>query len=209
MGSTDKRIDAYIARSAAFARPVLAHLRRLVHRGCPGAVETIKWGFPHFEHHGILCSMASFRRHCAFGFWKGKLLDDPTGALASAGEAMGQLGKITSKRDLPPDAVLVGLIRQAARLNEHGVNAPRAPRTKSAGVPRVPASFRAALRRNPAASGTFDKLSPSHRKEYIEWVSEAKLPETKEKRTATAISWLALGRTRNWKYERSKKARKP
>jgi len=156
MASTDKRIDAYIARSAGFARPVLTHLRKLVRRACPGAVETIKWGFPHFEHHGILCSMAAFKRHCAFGFWKAQLLDDPSGALALSGEAMGHLGKITGRQDLPSDAVLVRLIRQAARLNERGTGASRAPRRKPAARTAVPSAFRAALRkerRPPRRSG--------------------------------------------------------
>jgi hypothetical protein len=209
MASTDTRVDAYIARSALFARPVLTHLRKLVHRACPGAVETIKWGFPHFEHHGILCAMAAFKRHCAFVFWKGRILKDSSGALASSGGAMGHLGKITGKKDLPADATLIGLIRQAARLNEQGVSAPRAPRKKASPPPPVPAAFRAALKNNPRAAATFRALTPSQRKDYNGWVAEAKLPETKEKRIATSIAWLALGRRRNWKYEGSRKARKP
>jgi uncharacterized protein YdeI (YjbR/CyaY-like superfamily) len=210
MASTDPRIDAYIGRAAVFARPVLRHLRALVHRACPGAAETIKWGFPHFEHHGILCSMAAFQRHCAFGFWKGRILKDASGALASSGEAMGHLGRITGLENLPSDAVLLRLLRQAARLNEEGVPAPRAPRKRvSTAPPAVPAALREALRKNPAAAGTFRSLSPSHRKEYIGWITEAKRPETKAKRIATTVQWLAHGRNLNWRYERSVKSRKP
>jgi uncharacterized protein YdeI (YjbR/CyaY-like superfamily) len=210
MASIDPRIDAYIARSAVFARPVLRHLRTLVHRACPGADETIKWAFPHFEYHGILCAMAAFQRHCAFGFWKGRLLKDASGALDSSGEAMGHLGKITGLDDLPSDAALIKLIRQAARLNEQGVSAARTPRKRSpAKPPAVPAALRDALRKKSAAAETFRSLSPSHRKEYVEWITEAKRPETKEKRIATAIQWLSLGKNLNWKYERSVKSRKP
>jgi len=210
MASTDRRIDAYIARSAPFGRPVLRHLRGLVHRACPDAVETIKWGMPHFDHHGILCAMASFKEHCTFGFWRGRLLKDGSGALASSAEAMGHLGRITGLDDLPSDAVLIRLIREAARLNEDGVRVPRSPRRKTpAAPPAVPAALSQALRKNAKAAGTFRSLSPSHRKEYIEWITEAKRPETKEKRIATTVEWLAVGRNRNWKYERRGKARNP
>jgi hypothetical protein len=207
--SIDPRIDAYIARAPVFARPVLRRLRALVRRACPGAAETIKWGFPHFEYQGILCSMAAFQRHCAFGFWKGRLLADASGALASSGDAMGHLGRITGLEDLPSDAVLIRLIRQAARLNEDGVSAPRAPRKPAAAPLRIPAPFREALRKNPAAAAAFRSLPPSHRKEYIAWIAEAKRPETKEKRIATSVQWLALGRSLNWRYERSVKRRNP
>ena len=207
MPTTDKRIDAYIGRSAAFARPILRHLRSLVHRGCPDVVETIKWGMPSFEHRGILCGMASFKAHCTFGFWKHTLLNDAAGALSSSSDAMGSLGRITAASDLPADSTLLRLIRQAAKLNEQGVALAR-NRRKALPPQKVPADMAKAIRGNAKAASAFRGFSPSHQKEYIEWVTEAKLPETREKRIATAVEWLALGRSRNWKYERNSPKKK-
>jgi uncharacterized protein YdeI (YjbR/CyaY-like superfamily) len=200
MGKRDERIDAYIARSAPFAQPVLAHLRKAVHAGCPGVQETIKWGSPHFMYKGMLCAMAAFKAHCAFGFWKGALLKGLPGL---GREAAGQFGRITSVEDLPPEKEVIGMVRQAAALNDHGVKAPkrRKPERRRPRVPaRPPADLADALRKNKAARSTFDALSPSHKREYVEWISEAKREETRKRRVETAIAWMAEGKSRNWKY---------
>lgn len=202
MGVKDPRVDAYIAKAAPFAKPILRHLRGLVHKGCPAVTETIKWGFPHFEHRGVLCSMASFKQHATFGFWKGKLLAGPgQRRLAASDEAMGQFGRITALSDLPSDRTLLALVRKAAALNEQGVKVakPRATRAKPLAVP---AYFMAALRKSPKALATFKGFSPSHRNEYVEWVTEAKGEDTRQRRLATAVEWMAEGKGRNWKYER-------
>ncbi|MBI3416027.1 MAG: YdeI/OmpD-associated family protein [Verrucomicrobia bacterium] len=199
MPAKDPRVDAYIARAADFARPILTHFRRLVHTACPDVVETMKWSFPHFDHRGILCSMAAFKQHCAFGFWKGELI---FGKTAAADEAMGHLGRITSLADLPNDGALLGYIRKAAELNEAGVKKPQPLRTKVKKELVVPDWLLAALRKNKTALATFENFSYSHRKEYVEWLVEAKREETRVKRLAQALVWLAEGKSRNWKYER-------
>lgn len=202
MGTRDKRVDAYIRKSADFAIPILTHLRDLVHQACPGATETIKWGFPHFEYHGILCSMASFKKHCAFGFWKAKLMASYLKDLKPVGEtAMGHLGKLTSMNDLPSDAKLRKYIKESARLNEGGAKVERTPALPAKKL-TVPAYFKRALSKNPKAKANFDTFSFSHRKDYVEWVTEAKTEVTRNKRLATSIEWLAAGKGRNWKYER-------
>lgn len=200
MGARDPRVDAYIEAAADFARPILAHLRTVVHAACPGVVETIKWGFPHFEHGGILCSMASFREHCAFGFWKGSLV---LGAAASGEQAMGQFGRIRSLADLPPDETLRGYVAEAARLNAAGVRPPRGPRKREPGAAVVvPDALARALEAQPAAAAAFAAFSPSQRREYADWVAEAKTDATRARRVATAVEWIAEGKQRNWKYER-------
>jgi hypothetical protein len=198
MGSQDPRVDAYVARAAPFARPILLHLRAVVHAAVPDVEETIKWGFPHFQHRGMLCSMAAFQGHCAFGFWKGKLL---LGDGASE-EAMGQFGRIGSVRDLPPRAALVRLVKRAAALNEEGVKAPRAPRRGKRPEAKVPPDLAAALSRNAKARATFEGFSPSRRRDYVDWIVEAKGAETRARRLAQAVTWMAEGKSRNWKYER-------
>jgi uncharacterized protein YdeI (YjbR/CyaY-like superfamily) len=206
----DPRIDAYIANSAEFARPVLNHLRQLVHEGCPGVQETLKWSMPAFEYKGLLCGMAAFKQHCTFGFWKHELLVGPArpasgrkshGATSTAKEAMGEFGRITSLSDLPPRRVLLGLVRKAARLNEEGVKVPRPPRKPPQSLV-VPADLAAALKKNKSAAAHFEQFSYSKRKDYIEWLTTAKADETRSRRLATAVEWIAQGKSRNWKYER-------
>src|SRR5579872_2817142 len=125
MPKKDLRIDAYIEKAQPFAQPVLKHLRKLVHQTCPEAQETIKWGFASFDYRGPFCSMASFKQHCVFGFWKTSLMKDPKGILDRKDEAMGSLGRITGMHDLPPDKVIISFIKQAMELNEKGVKLPQ------------------------------------------------------------------------------------
>jgi hypothetical protein len=194
MATRDPRIDAYIARAAPFARPVLKRLRALVHRGCPDVVETIKWGSPHFEHEGMLCGMAAFQAHCAFGFWNRALtIPGKTGA-------MGQFGCITAVSDLPPDAVLVGYVRKAARLNESGTKI--GPIRKAKKPLPVPKALVAALKKSAGATAKFQAFSPSQKREYSEWILEAKTDATRARRLATAVAWIGEGKTRMWKYRR-------
>jgi uncharacterized protein YdeI (YjbR/CyaY-like superfamily) len=202
MKNSDPRIDAYIAKSAEFARPVLRRLRALVHDACPEAEETMKWSMPSFLHNGkILCGMAAFRAHCTFGFWHQEMAKVLGEDGAGADEAMGSFGRITSLADLPSDAAMRRYIRKAAKLNESETPArPRPARKRAAELP-VPADLAAALKKNKAAAVTFASFRPSHRKEYIEWITEAKRDETRAKRLATTLEWLAAGKVRNWKFE--------
>lgn len=197
--SHDPRIDAYIARAAPFARPLLEYFREQVHAACPDVEEQIKWGHPAFMHHGIMCGMAAFKQHCAFNFWKGRLLFP--GNEARSREAMGQFGRVTGMADLPRRAALKALIRKAAELNEQGVKVPsrRTPAKRNAAV-RVPDDLAQALARNAKARKAFDSFSPSHRREYVEWIVEARREETRARRLATTLEWLAEGKPRNWKY---------
>jgi uncharacterized protein YdeI (YjbR/CyaY-like superfamily) len=198
MSQTDPRVDAYIAKAPEFAKPILTYLRETVHSACPGVEETIKWRVPHFMYKGMLGGMSAFKEHCVFGFWKGTLV---VGDAPRSGEAAGQLGRITAKSDLPPRTTLVGWIRKAAALNDQGIAVPRAPKAPKAPL-RVPAELAAALKKNAAARRAFDDFSPSHKREYIEWITEAKTDATRTRRIATAIEWVAEGKSRNWKYER-------
>lgn len=200
--STDPRIDAYVEKAAGFARPILRHLRELVHEACPEAEETLKWGMPTFTYRGkILCGMAAFKQHCTFGFWHQGMVPvlGPDGDREQT--AMGSLGRITSLDDLPADRKVSGYVRKAVSLHESDVPArPRPRRAPSAPLP-VPADLTAALKKNRKAAAHFEKFTPGRRKDYIEWITEAKRDETRHKRLATAVEWIAEGKARNWKYE--------
>ena len=200
MPNRDPRVDAYIARAPDFARPVLEHLRAVVHEACPDVQETIKWGMPSFDHHGIMAGMAAFKAHATFGFWKSSLILDDAGRSAEA--AMGQFGRITSVADLPPKRVLAGYVKQAAKLNEAGVKSPNRAVRKARPEALPSPEFAAALARNRKARAGFDSVSPSHRREYVEWIAEAKRDETRAKRIATAVAQLAEGKALHWRYER-------
>jgi uncharacterized protein YdeI (YjbR/CyaY-like superfamily) len=198
MAKRDPRVDDYIEKSAEFARPILKHLRRVVHLGCPPVQETIKWNFPHFDYKGIMCGMAAFKHHCAFGFWKGKLIFG--GGKQAKREAMGHLGRITSLADLPPEKILIGYVRKAAELNETGAKSPVRSKTKKKPALKIPEYFSTALKKKPKARATFENFSPTNQREYVQWVGEAKRDQTREQRLKTSILWLAEGKPRNWKY---------
>jgi uncharacterized protein YdeI (YjbR/CyaY-like superfamily) len=201
MPKKDQRVDAYIAKSAEFAKPILERFRKVVRTACPDLEETIKWQCPAFAHHGLLCGMAAFKQHCRFAFWKQALVAklDPAGN-GNTKETLSRLWRISALSDLPPDKDLVGIIQAAARLNEQGVKAPRAPSPREKQKLAIPRELAAALKKNKKALETFEKFSPSHRKEYVEWITEAKREETRLKRLETSIAWLTEGKPRNWKY---------
>ena len=203
MATKDPRIDAYIARSADFAKPILQHLRKVVHAGCPDVVETIKWSMPHFDHKGVMCGMAAFKEHCAFGFWKADLILEPGETSERSG--MGSFGGIRSLADLPNEKKLIGYVRKAAALNEAGVKAPGRTQPKKRKPLAMPEDLTAALKKNASARKTFEGFSPSHRREYIEWITQAKREETRKERLAKTMKWLAEGKARNWKYMPAKK----
>lgn len=204
MQNASHRVDAYIARSPDYARPVLKKIRSLFHQACPEIHETMKWGFPHFEHRGIVGSMAAFKRYVTFGFWKGKLLKDPHHLFTVMGKTAMSRTKITALADLPLDDIVLDYIRQAVRLNAEEVKAPAPARKKRAArpEPEVPAFLAQALKANKRALATFQAFSPSHRREYIEWITQAKKETTRTKRLAITIEWLTAGKPRNWQHLR-------
>jgi hypothetical protein len=197
------RVDAYIEKSAAFARPILARIRKLFHEACPAVEETIKWGMPHFEHRGILGGMAAFKQHVRFGFWRGRQLKEWSAFFEGIGKTDMSALKVAALSELPRDAALLRAIREAVALNEAGPSAAARRRPRRARKPLpVPGDLRAALRKNRKALATFEAFSPSHRREYVEWIVEARRDETRARRLATAVEWMAEGKPHNWKYMR-------
>ncbi len=198
MEQYDQRIDDYIAKSADFAKPVLIHLRQLVHSASPLIKETIKWGHPHFDYKGPAFHMAAFKQHCAFNFWKRALMDDVYHLFADE-QAMGHLGRITGTTDLPPDEHLLHYIQKTIELSDNSVKAVKKATVREP-IP-VPGYFAGALNQHPEAKAYFEKLSTSHQREYLEWITEARTEPTRQKRLQTAIEWLSEGKSRNWKYK--------
>lgn len=205
MNDKNPGVDNYIMKSREFARPILEHLRELVHKACPEVKESIKWSFPVFDYAGsILCNMASFKEHCAFGFWRTSELDDPDHILEKKERsALGSLGRITIMEDLPPDKILVKYIRNAMKLNEQGKRV-QLQKNKVKKVLDIPSYLQGALNDNKAAARTFDNFSYSNKKDYVDWLNEAKTEATRDKRLADTIRWLSEGKTRNWKYIKKK-----
>lgn len=206
MAANDPRVDAYILKAQPFAKPVMKHLRKLIHQAVPEVQETIKWGMPSFDYKGPFVSFAAFKQHCVFGFWKSSLLNDPKGYLgerkAHGGEAMGNLGRIESLKDLPPDKAIIDFLKQAKKLNDDGVKV--APRKKKEAVElEIPDYFTKALKRNKIAAKHFEAFSASKKKDYVEWLTEAKTDATREKRLDTAMEWIAEGKPRHWKYQKA------
>lgn len=198
MRNPDPRIDAYIANAAPFAQPILAHVRAVVHEACPDVQETLKWRMPTFVHAGsILCSMAAFKQHASFGFWKQALVVGD----AAADDGMGSFGKLASVRDLPSKRQLLAYVKKAMALNEAGVKTSGPRKTSSPrALPEMPDDFARVLAKTPAAQRHFEAFSPSHRREYLEWILGAKREDTRARRIAQAVEWLAEGKPHNWKY---------
>jgi len=190
MPKTDKRIDAYIAKAPDLAKPILEKVRAMVHEGAPGAEETLKWGHPAFVQDGILCGMAAFKQHCVVHFWKGALIYGKTNPFPD---------RIVSVSDLPAKKAFLGYVNRAIELNATGARLPRAPAKPKKPIP-MPGDFEAAIGRNARARATYEGFSPSHRREYLEWITEAKQKETRARRIAQAVEWMAEGKPRNWKY---------
>jgi hypothetical protein len=196
MPTTDKRVDAYIGKAPDFAQPILNHVRAIVHEACPDVEETIKWGVPTFMHNGIVCAIAGFKEYCAVNFWKASLIP---GLVADSGGSAGSLGKIYKISDLPAKRALIAFVKKAAALNDDGVKVPRrAPQPRP--VIAEPDYFLAALKKNRKAQAAYEKFPPSHKREYLEWLLEAKTEPTRERRLAQAVEWIAEGKQRNWKY---------
>lgn len=192
-------VDAYIAKSAPFAQPILERIRDAFHAAHPDVQEVMKWSVPHFDYKGPLGMMAAFKQHVGWGFWKSKLMSDPKGILSPERTGMGG-NRVNDLKELPSKKVIVEYVKEAIRLNEEGVKVERAPSTRSAKPLEVPGDLAAALKKDKKARATFDKFPPSHQREYVEWITEAKQEATRQKRLAQAIEWMAEGKPRNWKY---------
>ncbi len=198
MTQPDARIDAYIAKAQPFAKPILSRIRKAVHAGCPGVTETIKWGMPAFEYKGPLVGMAGFKAHCALAFWKASLMKSLPPRRT---DAMGQFGRFESLDDLPSEAALVKMVREAVALNDAGVKMPRAVKPPKQPA-TTPSYMLAAIKKNKKAHAAYEEFSPSCKREYIEWIAEAKTDATRNRRLDTAVAWMAEGKRRNWKYAR-------
>jgi uncharacterized protein YdeI (YjbR/CyaY-like superfamily) len=198
------KVDAYVENTADFARPILTHLRTLIHDNCPEVVEAIKWGIPHFDYKGeMMCIFAAHSKHCSFTFWKGSIMSDPRlKENSNLPAAKRFLGKLTSLADLPSDRELIAFIREAMSLNEQGIRLPRRASEKPKDV-AMPDALAEALDANPEAKAVFDGKSASFRKEYIVWISDAKTDATRQKRLDEALAWIAEGKGRFWKYQKA------
>lgn len=201
----DPAIDTYIDKAEDFARPILEHWRRLVHEHCPGVEEAIKWGLPHFDYKGDhMCVMSAHKAHCAFAFIKGELMDDPRLKAAKDLKPVKRLlGKITQFSELIPDREFIAMIKEAVQLNEKGIKVQREkPAAEKPKVLETPAYFQDALDASPKAKEVFESKSNSFRKEYIIWISDAKTDQTRQKRIAEALEWIADGKGRFWKHQK-------
>jgi len=203
MEQYDSRVDAYIDRAAPFAQPILKHLRQLAHSVSPLLTETMKWGFPFFDYNGSVCQMAAFKEHMGFGFWKQKQLNDPGKLIKEEDGTAGSFGKISRLNDLPADEILIDFIRQAMELNKPENKKPAVKKETAPKAPiDMPVDFADLLAANPKAQEIYNKFSPSHKREYLEWIVDAKSDATRQKRMETAIEQIVEGKSKNWKYQR-------
>jgi len=203
MPAKDARVDAYIAKAPAYARPILERVREIYHASSPELVEEVKWGVPYYSYRGLVGGMAAFKKHVSLGFWNASVMEDPQGIFEESGGGSSMCAvKVTSVTDLPSGKVLTAYIRAAMALNEAGEK-PKQAAARQRPVPDAPADLMAALEREPDALATFQGFPPSHKREYVEWITEAIRAATRERRIAQAVAWMAEGKPRNWKYVKS------
>jgi hypothetical protein len=198
------KVDSYIAKAPAFAQPILSHIRALVHKAAPEIEETVKWNRPFFLHRGkLLCNMAAFTKHCGFGFWGPEMAVVVREDGFDPSESSGSFGRLASLKDLPPDKKLLGYLRQAVVFAESSAGRPKPAAKVRVPKPEVqpPEEFLAAIKKKKGAADAFAKLAPSCRREYLNWILEAKRPETRERRIETSVEWISEGKSLNWKYE--------
>ena len=202
MGKKDTRVDSYISRLPAFSQEICTRFRAIVHEASPEIEEDIKWGHPAFMHKGIVCGMAAFKAHVVIHFWKNALLTGSHARRATDDKTLEQLRRVTSVDELPSKTVIAGFVKAAVKLNDGAVKgpAPMKAAKKTRAPLRTPPVFSKALARNAKARATYDGFSPSHKREYVEWIGEAKTDETRDRRIEQALGWLADGKPRNWKY---------
>ena len=202
MGTRTALLDAYAAKAPEYARPIIAKIRDAFHTGCPELEEKIKWGHASFEYKGMLGGMAVFKQHVTFGFWKSRLMEDFDKLFTRGATSSAMGARVESLADLPPKKMLVAYVREAKRLNDEGIKEPVRAKPKRSPNVDVPPDLTSALKKNAKAKKTFETFSPSHKRDYVEWITEAKRDETRAKRLATTLEWLEEGKHRNWKYER-------
>ena len=189
------RFDAYVADAAPFARPILVHLCAVVHAACPEVEETIRWSRPFFDYRGsTLCMMSALEAHCGFGFWRGREMEGLP--QQERGEGIGQFGRIGSNEDLPSKRALTAFIKAAMKLAE--ADTKPVPKIEAA----MPDDLELAFASTPGAVKHFDAFSPRAKREYLEWIVEARRAETRAARIATMMEWSAEGKTRHWKYQK-------
>lgn len=192
----DPRIDAYIAKAAPFAQPLLKRIRTVIHSASPDIDETMKWSSPHFDYKGMVCGFAVFKEHIRFGFWKQDMVVGK-----SAGDTWG-FGHIKTLKDLPTDAQIKKYVKKAMALNDSGVKATHMINRKKRPALPMPKDLKAAFAMNKKAQTHFEGFSPSAQREYIEWIVDAKSEDTRNRRVETTVEWSAEGKRRNWKYEK-------
>ena len=192
-------VDAYIEKAPPFSRPVLKRIRRVFHRASPKVEEAMKWGTPHFVHEGIVGGMAAFKKHVAFGFWNARSMKDPAGLFGDAPKASPFAIKVASVDELPPDDVLAAYVREAVALNESGEKRKPA-RAKRKPAVRAPKDLMDALKDDAEAISVWKGFTPGKRREYVDWILEAKRDATRAKRIETTVAWVSEGKEKNWKY---------
>lgn len=202
MGTKDTRVDAYIAKQQPFAKEICTRVRAIVHEAAPDITEDIKWGHVAFMHKGIVCGLAAFKHHVVFHFWKASLLGGSHARRSTDDKTLEQLAKLKSVDELPSKSVIASLVKAAVKLNDGAVKVPKSPMAakKTKAPLRTPPSLAKALARNAKAKSTYQGFSPSHKREYVEWICDAKSVETRDRRIEQALGWMSEGKPRNWKY---------
>lgn len=196
MNEASENITAYIEKATPEFKEVMIALRSVLNNPNFDIKEDWKWGAPNFNNEGMICWLAHFRNHVGMNFFKGTLIKDKYNLFTHYREEKGnrQL-KFSDINQIIPEQIEY-YIEEAIKLNQENIKVVKKEIDTS-----LPLDLETELNNNPKAKMFFESLAPSYKRDYIEWIEEAKREATRTKRLATTMEWLSEGKKKNWKYE--------
>ncbi|MCB0792148.1 MAG: DUF1801 domain-containing protein [Flavobacteriales bacterium] len=197
-----ERINSHIAEQDEWKRRLMVRLRQLIHQVDPGIEETWRWNGPHFDRNGIMLGMSAHKTCVSIWFHKGALLKDPRRLFEplEKDEAKGMRVYKLKESDAIDEKAFTELVKQAVKLNEDGVKLSEAKPARKTLV--VPPELESVLKKDQHAMTNWEGFSYSKKKDYIEWVTDAKREETRKRRIAQAFQLIRDGLALNERYEK-------
>jgi hypothetical protein len=192
-----ERINLYIAELPDWQRKHLVRVRQLIHSTEERIEEAWRGNAPHFDHQGSLIGMHAFKSCVSIWFHKGASLKDGHGLFKLTekdAEREVRKYKIHEGESINEKAFL-DLLKQALKVNAAQAGGAETKPTSRALV--VPSDMEQVLRKDEQAWAQWEGLAASHKREYVEWITDAKQDETRKRRLAKALEMIRDGQAKN------------
>jgi len=192
--NASKLIDEAFSKFTGFQKEYCNHLRKLIHKAMPDVKEDWKWG-PNFNVNGMVCGVWGFKDHVKLVFFKGSAMKDTYKLFNQGKENEGNRSINFSSADKIDDKKIIEYLKEAAEINRKGIKL-----VKKEIKVVMPAILVKALNKDKASKTYFESLAPSHRRDYADYISQAKQEETQLRRLDKVMEMLTDKRTLNDKY---------